>query len=89
MDVSPIPKPKYCNACIQKLPFSSFGKDNRNYNDGNKTDDEDIKTEDDDHQGWNETKFEYAISRILAKVKKEFEDAHGGSPIRERLGSYT
>jgi hypothetical protein len=34
-----------------------------------------------DHGGWNQEKFEYAFSHILAKVKKEFEDAHEGAPM--------
>jgi hypothetical protein len=34
-----------------------------------------------DHQGWNETKFELAFSRILEKVKKEFEDSRGGAAM--------
>jgi hypothetical protein len=34
-----------------------------------------------DHQGWNKEKFEYAFEHILAKVKHEFEDSHGGAPM--------
>jgi hypothetical protein len=39
-----------------------------------------VKTGDElkDKQGWSKKKFEYAFSHILAKVKKEFEDEHGG-----------
>jgi hypothetical protein len=35
----------------------------------------------DDRQSWSKEKFEYAFEHILAKVKKEFEDAHGGAAM--------